>query len=358
MSDPSRVVVSGPLSAYAPGFVDELLGQGYRPGTAAKQLQLMAHLSRWMAERDLEPGALRGVEIERYVEDRRASGRVQLASGRALVGLLRYLRDRAGVPAAASREAPTPAGALLERYADYLLARRGLAAETVRGYCNTARAFLADRERIVGDLALGGLDVAMINDYLLRRSRRGSISSSKAVVTGLRSLLRFLHLERLIDRDLAVAVPSVANWRLASLVKALDADSVKRLVDSCDRSTAVGRRDFAILKLLSRLGLRIGEVASLRLERVDWRAGELVVCGKAAAGSGCRCRSTSARQSSRGCATVGRRTSPCFRRAADERSAATRSPCSPADTPRPPAAAAPRWPPRRSRRTCCVTPPR
>src|ERR671924_2377024 len=123
MSDPSRVVVSGPLSAFAPGFLGELLGRGYRPGPAAKQLQLMAHLSRWMAERDLEPGALRGVEIERFVGDRRTSGRVQLASARALAPLLRYLRGLGVAPAAASREAPTPAGALLERYADYLLVR-------------------------------------------------------------------------------------------------------------------------------------------------------------------------------------------------------------------------------------------
>ena len=184
------------------------------------------------------------------------------------------------MPPAASREAPTPAGALVERYAEYLLVRRGLAAETVRGYCNTARAFLADRERIAGDLALGALDVAAINDYLLRRSRRGSIASSKAAVTGLRSLLRFLHVQGLIDRDLAVAVAPVATWRLASLVRALDADSVGRLLDSCDRATAVGRRDFAILLLLSRLGLRIGEVAALRLDDLDWRAGELVVRGK------------------------------------------------------------------------------
>jgi site-specific recombinase XerD len=84
------------------------------------------------------------------------------------------------VPPAASREAPTPAGALLDRYAEYLLVRRGVAAETVRGYCNTARAFLADRERIAGDLALGALDVAALNDYLLGRSRRGSIASSNA----------------------------------------------------------------------------------------------------------------------------------------------------------------------------------
>ena len=124
MSDPMRVQMSGPLSVFAAGFLEELLGRGYRPGTAAKQLQLMAHLSRWMAERHLEPGALRAVQIERFVEDRRASGRVQLSSARALVPLLRYLRDMGAAPAAASRETRTPAGALVERYADYLLVQR------------------------------------------------------------------------------------------------------------------------------------------------------------------------------------------------------------------------------------------
>lgn len=280
MSNPLRVQLSGPLLVFAAGFLEELLGRGYRPGTTAKQLQLMAHLSRWMVAHRLEPGDLREVEIERFVQTRRAAGRVQLASARALVPLLGYLRGLGVVPPEGSREAPTPAGAMLDRYAEYLRVRRGLAAETVRCYCNTARAFLADRERIAGDVALGSLDVAAINDYLLRYSRRSSVCSAKAVVTGLRSLLRFLLLEGLIDRDLAVAVPSVAQWRLASLVKALDAVSVARLLGSCDPSTAVGRRDFAILMLLSRLGLRIGEVAALRLEHVDWRAGELVVCGK------------------------------------------------------------------------------
>jgi integrase/recombinase XerD len=280
MSNPSRVVVSGPLSVFAPGFLEELLRHGYRPGTAARQLQLMAHLSRWMQAHALEPGDLHRVEVERFVDERRASGRTRLASARALDRLLAYLRGLAVVPPAGSREASTPAGALLERYAEYLLVERGLAVETVRGYCNTARAFLADRERLAGDMALEALEVAAINAYLVRASERGSVCSAKAAVTGLRSLLRFLHLEGLIDRDLAVAVPSVAKWRLASLVKALDASSVTRLLESCDQRTVVGRRDFAILMLLSRLGLRIGEAAALRLEDIDWRAGELVVRGK------------------------------------------------------------------------------
>jgi integrase len=100
------------------------------------------------------------------------------------------------------------------------------------------------------------------------------------MVTRLRSLLRFLHVEGLTERALAAAVPAVASWRLASLPKAIDARAVARLLGSCDRRTSVGRRDFAILTLLSRLGLRAGEVAAAELRDIDWRQGELVVRGK------------------------------------------------------------------------------
>jgi hypothetical protein len=159
MSNPSRVVVSGRLSVFVPGFREHLLRRGYSPGAAAKQLQLMAHLSRWLAARDVEPAALGRAQIARFVQERRAS-QTELASTRALQPLLGYLRSLGVVPPAGSRAAPTPAGALLDRYAEHLLVRRGLNPSTVRNYCNDARAFLADRERIAGDLALGALDDA------------------------------------------------------------------------------------------------------------------------------------------------------------------------------------------------------
>jgi integrase/recombinase XerD len=279
MSNPLRVQMSGPLSLFEVGFREKLLGRGYRPGTVAKQLQLMAHLSRWLGAHGLAPAALGRVEIERFVQERRAS-HAHLASAHALEPLLGYLRGLGVVPAAGSREPATLAGGLLDRYAEYLLVGRGLKPTTVRNYCNHARAFLGDRERLSGELALAALDVAAINDYVLRESRRVSVSSTQAVALALRSMLRFLHLEGVIDRDLAVAVPSVAKWRLASLVKAVDTAFVAQLLDGCDRRTAIGRRDFAIVTLLSRLGLRVGEVTVLRLEDLDWRAGELVISGK------------------------------------------------------------------------------
>jgi integrase/recombinase XerD len=243
MSNPLRVQMSGPLSAFAGGFLEDLIQNGYRPGTAAKQLQLMAHLSRWLAARDVEPAALSSGEIERFVQERRAS-HSHLGSARGLQVLLGYLRSLGVLPPPGSGEAPTPAGSLLDRYAEYLLVRRGVSPSTVRNYCNHARAFLADRERIADDLALEALDPATINEYVLRESRRVSVSSTQAAALALRSLLRFLQLEGLIDRDLAVAAPSVAKWRLASLVRAVDRSVVARLLERCDRRTAIGRRDF------------------------------------------------------------------------------------------------------------------
>ena len=279
MSDPLRVQLSGPLSAFAAGFREELLAAGYAAGTAAKHLQLMAHLSSWMAAHDVAPAALARLEIEQFISERRAT-HAQLASSRALAPLLGHLRGLGVAAAVGSREAPTPAGELLDRYADHLRTQRGLKPSTVRNYTNHARDFLTDREHRAGGLALETLDVAAINDYMLRESRRLSASSMQAAAGVLRSLLRFLHVEGLIDRDLAVAVPTVAKWRLASLVRAADATFVMRLLAACDRGMSIGRRDWAILILLSRLGLRISEVAALRLDDLDWRAGELVISGK------------------------------------------------------------------------------
>jgi integrase/recombinase XerD len=276
----SGVRVAGPLAAFAPGFVADLVARGYRPGPAADQLRLMADVSRWLEERALGAGDLTVGVAARFSAERRAAGRRRLVSPRALGQLLDYLRDL-GLAAPAVLAAPcTPGEVLLERYSAYLLERRGLAASSVRNYVGVARVFLADRERIRGELALMELDAAAVSDFALRESRRCSVGSAKCMVTRLRALLRFLHVEGEIERDLAGAVPSVASWRLASLVKALDARSVARLLSGCDRRTRVGRRDFAILMLLSRLGLRAGEVAALQLGDVDWRAGEVLIRGK------------------------------------------------------------------------------
>jgi site-specific recombinase XerD len=277
MGVPSRVRVTGPLEPFAAGFIAELLEAGYRPAAAAVQVRVLAHLSRWMEEADISPEELREPELDRF----RCQHLVRVASvrGAGMTVVLGHLRGLGVVPAS---EPPvvTAADELLEQYRRYLTGERGLVVGTARGYVDIVRPFVESRVTETGETELWDLSPADVLGFLLAETGRRSRKSAKLLVSALRSLLRFWHVEGLIDRPVAGAVPSVAGWRLAGLPRALDPEQVRALVQSCDRSTVAGMRDFAILTMLVRFGMRRGEVAGLRLDDIDWRAGELVVRGK------------------------------------------------------------------------------
>jgi integrase/recombinase XerD len=279
MSDPSRARVSGPLAPFAPGYVAELLSAGYRPVSATFQLQLMAHLSRWMEATGVATEALAGEELERFLVARRAAGYTNYLSPKALVPLVRYLRGLGVVPAA-EPPAFSAVDVLLERYRSYLITERGLAVLTSVVYADLVRSFVASRLEADGRLDLAGLSPSDVLAFVLAEAERRPRRSAKLLVTALRSLLRFLHVEGLTARPLAEVVPSVAAWRLSGLPRGLEAEQVQALLASCSRQTPVGRRDFAILLMLVRLGMRRGEVAAVQLDDIDWRAGELLVRGK------------------------------------------------------------------------------
>lgn len=280
MADPSRVRVTGPFERYAAGFVAELVEAGYRPNAAAVQLRLFAHLSRWLEREGIDPAEVREPVIERFREEDLARVR-SLRIGAGLVPLLSYLRGLGVIPAA-DEPALSNVELLLERYREYMLRERGVTAGTVRGYIDCVRPFVSSCGREDGELVFAGLTPQDVLGFVLADCQRRPRRSAKLMVTALRSLLRFLHVEGLIDRPLAQVVPSVAFWRLQGLPRGLDADQVRALLDGCDTDTAIGRRDLAILLLLVRLGMRRGEVARLQLEDIDWRAGELLVRGKGA----------------------------------------------------------------------------
>ena len=131
-----------------------------------------------------------------------------------------------------------------------------------------------------GEVELWDLSPADVLGFVLAQTAQRSRNSAKLLVSALRSLLGFWHVHGLIGRPLAGAVPSVAGWRLAGVPRALDGYQARALLDSCDRSTVAGMRDFAILTMLVRLGMRRGEIADLRLDDIDWHAGGIVVHGK------------------------------------------------------------------------------
>jgi integrase/recombinase XerD len=278
MGDPSRARVTGPLQEYAPGFVAELARLGYTPNSASGQMFVMAHLSRWLAGEGLDAGGLTPQVTDRFLIARRAAGYTLYLSPKALGPLLGYLRRLGAAPAPPAAPA-TPVEALLGRYQRYLITERGLAPETARGYADAARPFLAGRENAAG-LGLEDLTAGEVTAFVLAACPGKPKGSAKLTVTALRSMLRFLHVEGLISEQLGQTVPAVASWRLAGLPRTLGPGQVAALLASCDQDTAVGRRDFAMLTLLARLGLRSGEVAALSLDDIVWRAGEITVRGK------------------------------------------------------------------------------
>jgi integrase/recombinase XerD len=279
MRDPSRIRVPGPLEPYAEGFRSELAGRGYSPGAAAVQLQLMAHLSGWLAGRGLDTAGLTPAVVDAYLAERRRLGCASHWTRRALAPLLGFLRRQQVVPAEATSGSAGPVEALLGRYARWLAAERGLVETTIQRNVELVRPFLAGRDT-GGGMALARLCAADVTAFVVAHCQDARGGTAPRMVGALRSLLGFLHVEGFIDQPLASVVPPMAAWKLAGVPKALDDGQVAALLASCDQATVVGRRDLAILTVLVRLGLRASEAAALRLDDIDWRGGELTVHGK------------------------------------------------------------------------------
>jgi integrase/recombinase XerD len=280
MHDPSRVRVSGPLEVFASGFAAELVRLGYRRVPIVFQLQLAAHASRWLQREGLGAGDLTSEVVERFLAERRAAGYTNYVTARAMAPLLGYLRGLGVAPAASPAMPVGAVDVVLAGYREYLAVERGLTADTIEGYVLAVRPFLDGRVRDGGEVDLVGLTAADVVAFVVARCPAQSRGAAKMTVTGLRSLLWFLHLRGLVSGPLADSVPSTASWRLSGLPRALEPEQLEALLDSCDRGSSTGRRDYAVLVMLARLGLRAGEVAALRLEEVDWRAGVLVISGK------------------------------------------------------------------------------
>lgn len=279
MGNPSRVRMTGPLTPHGGGFRRELERVGYRPNAVSDQLRLMAHASRWLNRQGLGVDDLTPARVEEFLSHRRAEGYTLWLSAKAMVPMLDFLRKLGVVPTPAPAAPATEAEQLHEHYRVFLVEERGLAAGTIAGYLHVARLFFAARAAD-GTLRLGQLTAAEVTEFVLAECATRSVGSATYVVCGLRSILRYLYVAGHIDSELDTAVPTVASWRLASLPVTFGRAEVAGLLASCDRRTTFGRRDYAVLVLLSRLGLRAGEVAALELGDIDWHAGELVIRGK------------------------------------------------------------------------------
>lgn len=269
----------GPFAVHVEGFRQALAGLGYSPRTARDYGYVLAQLSRWLVAEHLSPEQLTEPVLHRFVQARRLKGYRRWRSRRSLRLMVGYLRGEGAIPVAEPAEPDDPLRILLGGYQRYLVAERRLAPCTVRARVDVAREFLAPRVTGAGS-DLESLAAADVTGFLAAQARLRTTTSLKAMASPLRCLLRYLFVAGVASRDLSGAVPAVASPRLAPLPAGVAPVVVAALLASCDRTRAVGRRDFAILVLLVRLGLRAGEVAALRLDDIDWGAGTVVVRGK------------------------------------------------------------------------------
>jgi integrase/recombinase XerD len=266
MTVAKRVWMSGPLTKHVQGFRAELLRDGYSKAARDSHLRLMAAVSCWLEQRGLAPADLVGEEVQRFLLKRQRAHEPHRCK-RALAPLLGFLR---GVGAVPPEPVAPPRKALLGQYERYLVEERAVLPARREDYIARAIAFIGERD-------VAELTARDVTDFVVTRADEPSLAAS---LTALRSLLRFLFLTGRSTANLVYAVPTSSRWRQATLPKALTSVEVRTLLATCDRRTTVGRRSYAALLLMLRLGLRAGEVAALALDDIDWKAGEIVVHGK------------------------------------------------------------------------------
>ena len=266
----------GPLAAHLKTYAQRLHDEGYAVQTGQLQLRMLGRFNRWLQSNCLTTDEINSSTVERYIRSRRKAGKLRAGDAAALARMLRMLRpDQVEMPSSP----PSACQIVLRQFQHYLRQERGISDATITCYTPVVSAFLA--ECFPADIPdFHQISPSDVTEFVQRQAERITTKHARNVVTALRSFLRHLLHRGAIDTDMAACVPTIATWSLSSVPKFLPAEQIQHVLDCCDLDTAIGKRDYAILLLLARLGLRAGEVVTLTLDDIDWEAGLITVQGK------------------------------------------------------------------------------
>ncbi len=270
----------GRMAAHIEPFREWLGTAGYTSGSSRGLLMVMGQLGRWMQANVADGAPLTIGDLDAFADWLRSRSAHRVPRLRGNDPLRSYLIE-AGVVRLLPTPPPSEVEVLIDGFRRWMIGERGLAAGTVLRYENTARRFLNEHYEACGSEFITGLNARDVVGFLVVECGRVSAGSAKGRVAELRSLLRYLFLHGFTSRSLAVAIPPVAGWHGTTIPKTITAARIEELIASCDTSTPVGCRDRAVMLLVARLGLRSIEVVNLELDDIDWRAGEIMVRGKA-----------------------------------------------------------------------------
>ena len=273
-----RRLIHGPYGEFSRVYARRLSDEGFTRQCTWRSLSLFRDLMEWHVGGGHDPKHLDEASIAGFLDHRSRHWRINAGDRAALRRLLSALRDERLIAAAVPVDL-TEQEQIVEAFSAFIINERGLSRGAGVRHALFARRFLQEAFPVgVCDFAI--LSPELVISYVERHALDGAADSGKAMCWSLRAFLRYLHLRGHITHPLADCVPSIRRWRLAGLPTFLPPEKIQRVLDCCDRTTPMGFRDYAILMVLAKLGLRAGEVVALTLDDIDWQAGEIRVHGK------------------------------------------------------------------------------
>lgn len=269
----------GPLGSLIDSFAQLLVVQGYNTTTAKDKIRIVADFSRWLDQQGLRIKDLDETTLNEFLLYKKRRGSIFSIEPPTLHALLKHLRERGVVADFVRIDDDCNRRRIESGFAKYLAKERGLKQTTIDTYLPIVSQFLSDHFG-AGPIVLDDLHPRDIVRFILRYTKTFSVKRAQLIVCSLRSFFRFLYQRGETAIDLSPSALTVANWHLSKLPKFIEPEQVERLLQCCNQDSLIGQRDYVILLLLARFGLRAGDVVHMTLDDIDWEAGEFIVRGK------------------------------------------------------------------------------
>lgn len=269
----------GPLVPYLDSFAKSLDEQGFKRHLLSRQIRVTANFSKWLQAEEVAARDVTDEHVRRFFESSARPQSVRCGEFATLRRLMDFLGQLGVIHPLPEHEEATAIQQTVSAFAAYLRQERALSEKTLIQYCPFIERFLSERFGH-GPVEFAALRAGDVIGFVKRRAASLSPARAKAATTALRSFFRYLRHCGATQLDLAAAVPTVPNWSMTGIPRAIAPEHVQAVFAHCPRDTPLGRRDYAILILLARLGLRSGEIVALTLDSIDWEAGSIAVAGK------------------------------------------------------------------------------
>lgn len=279
--NPRRQVQTGSFSASVQLFVEQMKAQGYTAASAKSSTRLVEDFSVWLDQLGIDGQGISAKHVTDYLNDRWLHRRRRRGDTFTLHSFVRLVFPDGSKASYETEAAIVPALRVQQDFEQYLLRERGLAAASIHLYGDSVGRFLKNTFGD-GEVRLNQITSTDVVRFVqVDAARLHNPKRAQVMTTALRSFLQYGRYRGDIVADLHTCVPTVANWSMAEIPKTISTSQVQSLLAGCDRQSVAGRRDYAMLLLISRLGLRAGEVVDLMLDDLDWNEGAIRIRGPA-----------------------------------------------------------------------------